>query len=355
MDSGAGVSVDTMTRIVTIIPAYNPPASFLGLVNEILATVDWDIIIVDDGSGVGCKPIFEALPSRPGVKLLTHGINLGKGAALKTALNYGIARYGDDVVFVTVDADGQHSVKDMIALGLAGKQETTALFLGVRSLLFATTPLRSFAGNTLTRGLVYTLLGLRLRDTQTGLRAIPAAFAKKLLKIEANGYDFELEMLIMAQHMRLSIRQIAISTIYDKGNTTSHFKPIVDSAKIYAVLFQFFLISMFSALVDNLIFVSFVSAGVSTFRAYLLGRCIAAPFNFVLLRRYVFYSQRRFPALVAIYVITVIVFFLASNFLVGQIVSIGISPVAAKMIVESAMFPLSFLIQRDFVFAQRGW
>ena len=78
-------------------------------------------------------------------------------------------------------------------------QETTALFLGVRSLLFATTPLKSFAGNTLTRGLVYTLLGLRLRDTQTVSRPYPPPSPKKLLKIEANGYDFELEMLVMAQ------------------------------------------------------------------------------------------------------------------------------------------------------------
>ncbi len=228
------------------------------------------------------------------------------------------------------------------------------LVLGVRRIEYLGTPFRSFLGNTFTRGLFRLLVGVRLRDTQTGLRAVPGFFAKRLLLLSANGYDFELEMLIMARHTRLSIAEQPISTFYDNGNTTSHFDPIFDSARIYRVLFRFLMAALLSSAVDNMLFGHFLSAGFGVAAAQAVSRCIAIPLNFFLLQRFVFYSQQDISEVLPRYVVVVLAFFGMSSALVAAASQIWIGPLVGKMLIECALFPLNFLVQRDFVFARRG-
>ena len=97
-----------------------------------------------------------------------------------------------------------------------------------------------------TRGIMHALLGQKLTDTQTGLRGIPASFLPKLLRQEATGYEFELEMLIAAHQLSIPIVEVPIRTIYEAGNKSSHFNPIVDSMKIYFVLLRFGSVSVLS-------------------------------------------------------------------------------------------------------------
>src|SRR5437660_575900 len=76
----------------------------------------------------------------------------------------------------------------------------------------------------------------------------------------ASGYEFELEMLIAAKHLGLTVLEEPIRTIYEPGNPTSHFQPLRDSMRIYFVLLRFGFISMMTAGLDNLAFYLFFHA-----------------------------------------------------------------------------------------------
>src|SRR4051812_1580399 len=192
------------TSQVVILPAYNPPAVLTELVQDLLKREDWQVVIVNDGTRPELKPIFKTISSER-VVIVNHAVNLGKGAALKTGMNYALETFGRDITILTLDADGQHLVSDLEAVARTAASSPAALVLGVRKLSYHETPLRSFIGNRFTKFVVLALIGLQISDTQTGLRALPGSFAEKLLRLESNGYEFELEMLIIARHMRLQI------------------------------------------------------------------------------------------------------------------------------------------------------
>ena len=96
-------------KYTIIIPSLNPNEKLIKLVNELIDFGMNDIIVINDGSSVEYDKIFNNLPKE--VKLLKHSINKGKGEALKTA----IKEVNSDG-FITVDADGQHKVSDVIKI-----------------------------------------------------------------------------------------------------------------------------------------------------------------------------------------------------------------------------------------------
>ena len=308
---------------------------------------------MDDGTKAELKPIFQAILSDR-VTVIAHAVNLGKGAALKTGMNYALSKFGREIAILTLDADGQHLVKDLDAVAQAATKHPSALILGVRDLSYRSTPLRSFVGNKLTKLVVQGLVGLRLSDTQTGLRAMPGPFAEKLLHLESNGYEFELEMLVTARHMRIQIIEKTIETVYTVGNKTSHFRPLVDSIKIYVVLLRFLTVALVSAVADNLIFLSLLQASADVMHAEFLARCVTVPLNFMLLRKFVFYSALDLRQILLRYLGVVAVFFCLSAIFVSMRTASGFSAVSAKLFVESLLFFANFIIQRDYVFANRG-
>src|SRR5262249_9142234 len=153
----------------------------LELVRSLPPAVE-EVVVVNDGSGAEFAAVFEGAQRDPRVRVLEHAVNLGKGAALRTGLNYclcarpnGGSRGGaNGRPIVTADADGQHTPADIVAVGEAGAANPGALVLGARR-FEGEVPARSLIGNLVTRSIMRAVVGCRLTDTQTGLRAIPAA------------------------------------------------------------------------------------------------------------------------------------------------------------------------------------
>jgi putative flippase GtrA len=336
---------------VCVIPAYRPPEALIDLVRR-LEGLGRPIVVVNDGSGDAFDALFRSVARLPNVVVCEHAINLGKGAALRTAMHVCLTRYRDATGIVTLDADGQHDPEDARRIGDRLDQKPGTLILGVRRFL-GTVPLRSRIGNTLTRWLFRLLLGVSLIDTQTGLRGIPRALAKRLLKLRSRRYDFEMEMLIVCREVGLPIDQVEIRTIYLDGNATSHFHPVFDSLFIYFALLRFVGAGLCTAAIDNLVFITvFTAIGSSILVAQVAGRGVALVVNFLLLRNFVFWAREEpLAPPVLRYLLSVtgfgviaygMIHFLAEEF--------GTPVVLAKISVETLLFIVNFVVQRDLVF-----
>jgi glycosyltransferase involved in cell wall biosynthesis len=258
--------------ITVLIPALMPSGQLLSVISALSADVRVNrIILVDDGSGQKYQTVFEAAVKDPKAVLLSHAANLGKGAALRTGMNHFLCTDKANSVLVTADADGQHLPEDILKVGERAMQTPEELVMGARA-FSGDVPLRSRFGNTLTRSVYQGLMGPALTDTQTGLRAIPRALMASLLHVRINGYDFEMQMLVMAARERMTITQVPIATVYIENNRDSHFNPLLDSIRIYYVFVRHLSVRLLSLLGDFVVFLCVTIAGGSLGLAMLLGR-----------------------------------------------------------------------------------
>ena len=228
---------DPAPQIVAI-PAYRPDAALTQLVSELAAAAPLSIVVVDDGSGPLYEPLFAELLQNPAVTLLRHETNRGKGAALRTAFRGSAEHRPEARGIVTADADGQHAAPDILSVAAALAAEPEALHLGSRPLNGPGVPLRSRLGNLPMRWFFRLCTGLRLADTQTGLRGFSASLAPWFAALPGDRYEFELSMLLAAARLGCPIREHPIQAIYRPGNAGSHFRPIRDSWRVMRALFR---------------------------------------------------------------------------------------------------------------------
>jgi glycosyltransferase involved in cell wall biosynthesis len=222
---------------VILIPAYNPDQRLVGLVDDLLARDGTDVVVVNDGSGPDCAPVFKALEGRRRCSVLVHATNRGKGAALKTGMRFFLDKFPGKSCLVTADADGQHLAEDV--LSVAGRVGSSAgsLVLGVRE-FGRGTPVRSVFGNRMTSLVFGLLLGRRCSDTQTGLRGMTADLLPAFLAIPGDRFEYELDMLLDCISRKIPFVEVRIRTVYLEGNRSSHFNPLKDSWRIYSRIFR---------------------------------------------------------------------------------------------------------------------
>jgi glycosyltransferase involved in cell wall biosynthesis len=338
---------------IVIIPAYRPSQALPRLVSQLTAK-GTRVLVVDDGSGPESVEVFDALRVNALVTCVRHAVNLGKGAALRTGINYALAYFGEAPGLVTADADGQHLAEDILAVSDELVLYPDHLILGARS-FEGEIPFRSRVGNVLTRGLVRAIVGLRMRDTQTGLRGIPTTLARELLHLTAQRYEFELDMLILSKHLGIAVREVSIATVYEDGNPSSHFQPLRDSMKIGFVLFRFALLSALTSLLDNVVFAAAFRLGAGVIAAQALARGTAMFLNYFTARKAVFISRDEHTRALPRYLLLVVGNGFASYVLLTFLHhKFGAGVVISKIAAELALFAVSFALQRDFVFTRNG-
>ena len=133
----------------------------------------------------------------------------------------------------------------------------------------------------------FTATGQNLTDTQSGLRSIPNRFFNEFLQIAAQKYDFELHCLLKAAEKEL-ISTVEIQTVYEKGNPTSHFRPLLDSMLIYAVFFRYSVAALLIAGFDISCFLLLSLALSDSSAAFLITRLLTVPLYFFVMKDIVF-------------------------------------------------------------------
>lgn len=238
-----------LSSITVIIPAYKPDENLPSVIEGLKETGFTDFIIVNDGSGPDYSEIFENVGNIPGCTLLEHEVNRGKGAALKTAFSYCVEKRRSVRGVVTADADGQHRPEDISGC-VEDMLESGDIVLGCRDFNTPGIPKRSVFGNKVSSKLYKLFYGLDLGDTQTGLRAIPQKYIKYLSEIPGDRYEYESNMLFGISKYSLPLSERTIETVYEDENSSSHFRPIHDSMRIYKKLLLHGLGSLIATVID---------------------------------------------------------------------------------------------------------
>ena len=224
-------------NFIPVIPSLNPDARLIKLIKELIEEKFKKIIIVDDGSED--KTIFNKLKENKEVIVLTHDENKGKGAALKTAFTF----YKDNLIeeykgLVCLDSDGQHLVSDAIKVGKI-MVNNNKYVLGTRLFNTKETPLRNKTGNRITSKVFYRFFGVYLKDTQTGLRAIPNRLIDLMINVDGERFEYEMNVLIDLVRNGEKILEEDIKTVYlYNSNKKSNFRVVSDSWKIYKLIFK---------------------------------------------------------------------------------------------------------------------
>lgn len=339
-----------MSKYIALIPAYKPEGLMLELLPKV-KEANFEIVIVDDGSGEEFAERFR-IASEYG-KVISYMPNRGKGHAMKTGFEYIRENFPEDSIVVTIDADGQHKVEDALRLCKRAEELPDALILGSRKLV-GEIPLRSRFGNSVTRFVYHVSTGLKVHDTQTGLRACHASMIPELLAISGDRYEFEMRVLLEFARKHITIEEIEIETIYINDNSSSHFNPLKDSFKIYKEIFKFSASSLISFVIDYLLFTLFTILTLPPVLANVLARLISGTVNFCINREFVFKSKGNILK-AAIKYILLAAFILAGNTaLLWVFVNVcHMNQYAAKIITEVIFFAVSWLLQKCFVFKKR--
>ena len=330
-------------RKIALIPAYEPDEKLVKLVKE-LKNNKYTIVVVNDGSGKKYNTVFKSIEKE--AKVINYEINQGKGYALKTGLKHIKEKYPESII-VTMDADGQHTVKDAIKLCEYVKEHPKRIALGSR-FRSKKTPLRSKIGNTITM-IVFTLLtGTKIYDTQTGLRAFSSEQIPFLLSIEGNRYEYEMNVLLNLNRNRIRSKEIPIEVIYIDNNKSSHFKTVRDSYLIYKEIIKFSGSSIISFIIDYILYsISFILTK-ELILSNILARVISGTTNYMINKHIVFKSSKK-GLQSAIYYIFLAVVILVLNTLI-LLVTIGMNAFIAKITTELILFIISYTVQKRFVF-----
>lgn len=344
-------------KIIALIPAYEPEENMLDLLENIKKDTDMDIVVVNDGSSDACKDIFSK--AKELAKVLEHEVNKGKGRALKTGLNYINDIYRGEYIVVTMDADGQHTIEDALKICDLVKKSPDILVLGKR-FFGEDVPLRSRFGNAMTR-LVYKIAtGVKVYDTQTGLRAFSYKLVPLMLEIKGERYEYEINVLMECSKNNIEIKEIDIATIYINNNSGSHFNVFKDSYRIYKEIFKFCAASIICFLVDyalyciGLVFTVSLGKGLSTVVSNVFARIVSSVLNFTLNKKVVFKRKGNTLKLAISYFMLALCILAGNTIVLKMFVEVfNIDTKIAKLITELIFFIISWFIQKFLIFKKK--
>ena len=222
-----GAEAATTVAVSVVIPAYNEALRLPPYLDSIREHFDhelagsYEVIVVDDGSTDGlADELTKTTGEFPQLRIVGHGENRGKGAAVRTGVLEARGRF---VLFA--DADGAAPIEEEARLR-ARLQSDADIAIGSRQVAGAgvrrnRTPLRRLVGRSFA-GLARRMLGLSIRDTQCGFKMFRREAAAQLFpQLREEGYYFDLELLILADRCGYRVMEVPINWADQPGSRMS--------------------------------------------------------------------------------------------------------------------------------------
>lgn len=341
-----------LSAVAVLIPAYCPDELLLQLLDQLKA-IGLKAFVVDDGSGAEFDSIFQQAQGKCDL-VMRYPINKGKGGAIKYGISQIVEKHSEVLGIITADADGQHAPEDILHVAEAFMQKTDRFIIGGRS-FDGQVPLKSRLGNTIIRGAFTLASGCKIKDTQTGLRALPTCFSSQLLALEGERYEYEMNMLLSLRGWGADYLEVPIQTIYLDENKRSHFNPVRDALVIFGSVLRFALASIVCFLIDNALFAFFVYLiHIPVGYSYVLARICSATTNFVVNKHLVFRSKSKWWTSLIRYAILAGLVMIVGSLSTTFLVRLGMWDMLAKILVDTVLFFSNYWIQKRFVFANKN-
>lgn len=341
-----------MKDIFVIIPTLNPDLKLMKPFIEELKTKFDNILVFDDGSREEFQSYYKSL-EKQGIIVLHHYINLGKGRALKDAYNYLLCNYSDLKGVVTADCDGQHLVKDIVALAKAVIKHPDSLILGCRNFDDKDVPTRNKIGNKITRNVMNLFVGIKITDTQTGLRAMSKDIMIKLIDSKGERFDYETTTLVDTTIKDIPIYEVGISTVYLEGsNEGSHFNVITDSISIYKTFFKYILASTSSFIIDILLFTIFNKYLLNVVIATIIARIISSLYNYFVNAKVVFKKANK-SSIFKYFILVLVQMFVSAYSVKYLTILLRINSTLIKVVVDLIIFIVNYYIQKKLIFRSK--
>jgi len=228
-------------QLSVVIPAFDEAARLGPYLAEVRAHLDatypddYEVLVVDDGSADDTAGLVRRTAAGwPRLRLLGHGTNRGKGAAVRTGV---LAAVGRRVLFA--DADGATPIAEERRLTLA-LANGAAVAVGSRAVagpgvVRERNPRRAVAGLLFARAARW-LVGVGVKDTQCGFKMFDAAAGRRLFAAGAEtGYLFDIEVLARAERAGLGVAEVAVNWSERPG---SKVRLVRDSLRMFAGLWR---------------------------------------------------------------------------------------------------------------------
>jgi glycosyltransferase involved in cell wall biosynthesis len=208
-------------RVVAVIAAFNEGPHIAEVVAGTRPHVD-RIVVVDDGSADDTAAAAETA----GAEVVRLPVNRGKGVAVRSGL--AAVRDRGFTHVLLMDGDLQHRPADVPALVADAIASGADVVVGARSFDRGQMPRSRYYSNVIGSWALGGLIGVPIRDTQSGFRVIRLAALKPLV-LTSTGYEIETEMLIRLARRGAVVREVAVTLAYD--GAPSKLRPIRDTTR----------------------------------------------------------------------------------------------------------------------------
>ena len=224
-------------QYAAIIPCYNVGPACERVLREVIKYVP-RVVVVDDGSNDNTSLTIQQAQI-PGVELIAHSQNRGKGAALMTGFRYLLETHPELDSVITLDGDGQHDARLIPKFIESRKQHKADLVYGNRMTDLRGMPLHRRRLNSLSNRLISGICKMRIEDSQCGFRLYSTSLLRAVLnELETMRYELETEILIRSCRKKFKIASVPISTIYSRETTAMSHHSLTDVLRIGKLLYR---------------------------------------------------------------------------------------------------------------------
>ncbi len=354
------------SNAVVVIPALNPPSSFVSYAEALRREGFSRIVVVNDGSRTDKLPVFFKL-KRLGVTVVDHPHNRGQGAALRTGFQYYLDHFqGQSDGVITLNADRQIPPSDVVRIASSLHNEQAmgsfALVVGTRNLEGKNVTDYDYNMGGVMKLLYHMLMGVRLNDPLSGVFGIPDLRVRQCLEIGSDGYAYATSMTMSFE--KIGFLQVPVSYANYEEGVEPAFRKIPDTIRILYTIFKKFIVysitSVGASILDVIMFgifhsITFRGNPMAIIYSTICARVISASVNYLLTKHFVFHfksdsAQETTKSAGAFFVLTAMQCICSALIVSAMKMLLGGSAVGIKVIVDTTLFFVSYKIQHKYIF-----
>jgi glycosyltransferase involved in cell wall biosynthesis len=224
-------------RLCAIIPTYNNPRTLEEVVTRVREHIA-DVVVVDDGSADPARRVAQELADTGRCEVVFRAQNGGKGAAVKTGLEWARDRQFDYAL--QIDADLQHDPADIPKLVAGVRDAPEGTLVLAQPIFDASAPKGRLRARKISVfwAMVETL-GRKVGDPLCGYRVYPVGTALRV-RARGNAMDFDPEIAVRLVWAGVAVVHVPTPVIYraPEAGGVSHYRKVVDTLLIAAAHFR---------------------------------------------------------------------------------------------------------------------